>query len=315
MQCLWLRLLWNYRSYINTNMLVVASRRLLTILHLTFDWCFGFDLLHSRKCRPLLHIYHIYVLLTVAYAENFQGWVHSVAYGGHFFDVHCLWRHNMTSYSCLQTNVLAKFVGIIRIFVYTSGLQRGRNCPHGAISCVVGAILWFTRFGGRFRFPGGDFCRLKHTQMLNWFQKYIYLLLWNQSIWCTFDSMVRNKGYKTHIGLVTHRGVTRGGRVAQFPGRQITMGAPNHCGAAPKSPKNIASTFFNAVNLLPKELRFKYGGAKLASCPGRHLTSLRPRSRINQTTVTWFCETLHCTNYPLRLWLVGSQALRSSRRL
>jgi len=21
-------------------------------------------------------------------------------------------------------------------------------------------------------------------------------------------------------------------------------------------------------------------------------------SRINQTTVTWFCETLHCTNYP-----------------
>jgi len=21
-------------------------------------------------------------------------------------------------------------------------------------------------------------------------------------------------------------------------------------------------------------------------------------SRINQTTATWFCETLHCTNYP-----------------
>jgi len=29
---------------------------------------------------------------------------------------------------------------------------------------------------------------------------------------------------------------------------------------------------------------------------------------INQTTVTWFCETLHCNNYPrpLRLWLVGT---------
>ena len=40
-------------------------------------------------------------------------------------------------------------------------------------------------------------------------------------------------------------------------------------------------------------------------------------SRINQTTVTWFCETLHCTKYPrpMRLWLVGSQALRFSRRL
>jgi len=30
-------------------------------------------------------------------------------------------------------------------------------------------------------------------------------------------------------------------------------------------------------------------------------------SRISQTTVTWFCATLHCTKYPrpLRLWLVG----------
>jgi len=70
--CLWLRLLWHYRSYINTNMLVVASQRLLTVLRLTFDWCFRFDLLHSRKCNPLLHIYHIYVLLTVAYAEKFH---------------------------------------------------------------------------------------------------------------------------------------------------------------------------------------------------------------------------------------------------
>jgi len=29
-------------------------------------------LLHRRKCSPLSHIYHIYVLLTVAYAENFH---------------------------------------------------------------------------------------------------------------------------------------------------------------------------------------------------------------------------------------------------
>jgi len=75
-------------------------------------------------------------------------------------------------------------------------------------------------------------------------------------------------------------GVTRG---AQFHGRQFTMGALNHCwGAellreAPKSPNTITSTFFNTVNLLPKELRFEHGGAKLASCPGRHLTSVHPR--------------------------------------
>jgi len=30
--------------------------------------------------------------------------------------------------------------------------------------------------------------------------------------------------------------------------------------------------------LLPKDLRFEHGGAKLASCPGRHITSLRPWS-------------------------------------
>jgi len=32
--------------------------------------------------------------------------------------------------------------------------------------------------------------------------------------------------------------------------------------------------FFNTVHLLPKDLRFEHGGAKLASCPGPHLTSL-----------------------------------------
>jgi len=60
------------------------------------------------------------------------------------------------------------------------------------------------------------------------------------------------------------RGVTRG---AQFPGRRFIMGGP-------KSPNNVISTFFNTAYLLLKDLRFKNGGAKLASCPGRHLTSL-----------------------------------------
>jgi len=45
---------------------------------------------------------------------------------------------------------------------------------------------------------------------------------------------------------------------------------------APKSPNNVTSTFFNAVRLLQRDLRFESGGAKLASWPGRHLTSLRP---------------------------------------
>jgi len=66
--------------------------------------------------------------------------------------------------------------------------------------------------------------------------------------------------------LLTYGGVRTG---AQFPWRQIIMWAP-------KSPENVASSFFNRVHLLPKDLMFEHGGAKLASCPGRHPTSLRP---------------------------------------
>jgi len=37
---------------------------------------------------------------------------------------------------------------------------------------------------------------------------------------------------------------------------------------APKTFNNVASTFFNKAHLLPKDLSFEHGGAKLASCPG-----------------------------------------------
>jgi len=65
-----------------------------------------------------------------------------------------------------------------------------------------------------------------------------------------------------------HQWRNEGGRM---PGRRIT-------GGVPKSPSNVASFFFNAVHLLPKDLRFKYGSAKLVSCPGRNLTSVSPLS-------------------------------------
>ena len=56
---------------------------------------------------------------SVAYAEIFHG---GISFSGRWwsfaFDVHCLWRHNLTSYSCFQTNLLAKFVDIICIFFY-----------------------------------------------------------------------------------------------------------------------------------------------------------------------------------------------------
>jgi len=62
--------------------------------------------------------------------------------------------------------------------------------------------------------------------------------------------------------------------------------APSHNGGAKslrvalKSPNNVTNTFFNAVHLLPKDLRFKHGDAKLTPCPGRHLTSLSPCTHV-----------------------------------
>jgi len=59
-----------------------------------------------------------------------------------------------------------------------------------------------------------------------------------------------------------------GTRGHNFPGAESLR-------KATKSPNNVTSTFFSATHLLPKDLRFQHGGAKLASCPGHHLTSLR----------------------------------------
>jgi len=52
-------------------MLMVASRRLLAVFRLTFVLCFGFDLLHSRKCSPLSHIY-VLVNAECILLQNFQ---------------------------------------------------------------------------------------------------------------------------------------------------------------------------------------------------------------------------------------------------
>jgi len=59
---------------------------------------------------------------------------------------------------------------------------------------------------------------------------------------------------------VSHQGGNDGGSMPH---------TPNHWGA-PKSRNKVF--FFNAIHLLPKYLRFKYGGAKLVSCPGCNLT-------------------------------------------
>jgi len=73
------------------------------------------------------------------------------------------------------------------------------------------------------------------------------------------------------------QGRTEGAMEAQLPGRQITLGALKFLlgrrmiTGAQKCPNNVTRTFFNTVHLLPEDLRFENGVAKLASCPRRHL--------------------------------------------
>jgi len=57
--------------------------------------------------------------------------------------------------------------------------------------------------------------------------------------------------------------------------------APDHYGGA-ENPNNFTSTFGNAANFLPKDLRFEHVGAKFASCPGRRL---QPRYAHDEGTV------------------------------
>jgi len=68
---------------------------------------------------------------------------------------------------------------------------------------------------------------------------------------------------------VEARGVTWGKGGHNSPAAESLRGVP-------KSPNNVTSIVFSTVQLLPKDLRLEHGGAKLASCPGRHPTSLRP---------------------------------------
>ena len=48
----------------------------------------------------------------------------------------CLWYHSLTSYSCFQTNVLAKFVDIICIFFYTQSPYFMCHCTNCKLSAL-----------------------------------------------------------------------------------------------------------------------------------------------------------------------------------
>jgi len=68
--------------------------------------------------------------------------------------------------------------------------------------------------------------------------------------------------------FITTMGVTKGGKGDTIPG------TGNHYGDAQWLRGSLK--ILNAMHLLPKDLRFKKWGAKRASWPGRHITSLCP---------------------------------------
>jgi len=73
----------------------------------------------------------------VVYAENFHGggWF-KVIWWLFVCGVHCLWRHNLTSFPCFQTNVLAKFVDIVCIFFYIHSPWYIRRCTEYELSAL-----------------------------------------------------------------------------------------------------------------------------------------------------------------------------------
>jgi len=67
--------------------------------------------------------------------------------------------------------------------------------------------------------------------------------------------------------LLTARGVTRGSRGHNFPG------AESLCGR--RKSQQCHKYFLQYRTFASERLRFEHGRVKLASCPGRHLSSLR----------------------------------------
>jgi len=71
------------------------------------------------------------------------------------------------------------------------------------------------------------------------------------------------KNCSSHTGSF-NQGINEGGQGGTIPRDQNHCGGSKSLRAMPKSPNNVTTTCFNTEHLLPKDLRFKHGGAKLA---------------------------------------------------
>jgi len=84
----------------------------------------------------------------------------------------------------------------------------------------------------------------------------------------------------TRVAKFIPRSGARGDKRERSPGAESLWGRRITAEGA-GSLNNVTRTAVNRVHLLPKNLICGHGGGKLASCPWRHLTSLRPCSPVN----------------------------------
>jgi len=110
---------------------------------------------------------------------------------------------------------------------------------------------------------------------------------------------------KDEVSELWHQGRNKG---AQLPGCRITAGGAKWLWEAPESPNNVTCTFFNTVNLFPKDHSFKRGGTKLVSWPGCHSTSLRPCMACERScSVTMFDRRVMSQYHSLVVMLIFSK--------
>jgi len=122
---------------------IIFTAAILNNIHCRYSKC-------SSKSRPLAfnsrqgRIKVVWAPWLKLKKRPYSGLRRKCSWGGSFSaiwrsfvcGVRCLWRHNLTSYSCFQTNVLAKFVDIICMFFYTHSPYFMCHCTEYKLSAL-----------------------------------------------------------------------------------------------------------------------------------------------------------------------------------
>jgi len=126
-------------------------------------------------------------------------------------------------------------------------------------------------------------------------------LLYNQSIYGAIklrDGKFENQilRVKKAVRWISQRRNEGGQGGRNSPGTESLRRAAESLRGRQKIPK-MSQVLSSTVHLLPKDIRFEHVDAKLVSCPGRHLTSLRPwvkRTWAFVETKRLVAETIFC---------------------